>query len=174
METKATRDVVIRSLAVSFWEECLKVVDTPNLRYRVCVVGTPSVGKSSIIPLLIRMLLDKKQTVVYLCRTPSKLSNYYKFTPLTDKTIHTEVYPESINPKQIPNFYFNRDIYFIVDPGKTKDSCGPLDGFDPKTIFVSSPDEGHWGGSEFEKARHDVSGEFRYFPVWTLEELLNA
>jgi hypothetical protein len=81
---------------------------------------------------------------------------FYKFTPLRDQTIDVEVYPERFSSRDILNFYANDNICFITDPGKTKDNCGPPDDFDPKTII--SPDEGHWGGSEFIKQR-DYSSE---------------
>jgi hypothetical protein len=41
-------------------------------------------------------------------------------------------------------------------------------------LIVSSPDEGHWGESEFAKRRDDVCGRFMYFPIWELEELQMA
>jgi hypothetical protein len=69
-------------------------------------------------------------------------------------------------------------VYYIVDPNKTKDSCDPKDDFKPKVIIVSSPNDLHWGGSEFDKERDDevaVSGGlFCYYPLWTLEELLDG
>ena len=38
-ETDITRNVVIREMSERFWKSCLKVVDTPNDRYRVCAVA---------------------------------------------------------------------------------------------------------------------------------------
>jgi hypothetical protein len=46
--------------------------------------------------------------------------------------------------------------------------------FKGRFILVSSPDERCWGESEFLKARGDTSGAFRFFPMWSLDELLAA
>ena len=61
-----------------------------------------------------------------------------------------------------------------VDPGMTKDSCNPATTFLPKVIIVASPDDRHWGESEFRKMRDGVGGFFLYYPLWKLEELLSA
>ena len=39
--------------------------------------------------------------------------------------------------------------YYIVDPGNTKDDCNPPVEFLGKVIIVTSPDDGHWGGTSF-------------------------
>jgi hypothetical protein len=39
---------------------------------------------------------------------------------------------------------------------------------------VTSPDEKHWGGTEFSKYRDGVAGVFMYYPLWSLDELLAA
>lgn len=37
-------------------------------------------------------------------------------------------------------------VYYVVDPGLTKDSCNPNIDFKGKVIIIASPDDGHWGG----------------------------
>lgn len=87
-----------------------------------------------------------------------------------------------INVQVIPEEKFQRtsakfnhpSTYYVVDPGKTKDSCDPPNIFQGKVIIVASPDEGHWGGSEFLKQRGNIKGLFMFMPVWSLSELLAA
>jgi hypothetical protein len=38
-------------------------------------------------------------------------------------------------------------------------------------IIVASPDERHWGESEFSKERGIPGGTFRYFPLWSWDEI---
>jgi hypothetical protein len=68
----------------------------------------------------------------------------------------------------------NVSIYYVVDPGQTKDNCNLDVDFKGKVIIVASHDEGHWGGSEFLKQRGTIKGLFMFMPVWSLDELLNA
>lgn len=65
-------------------------------------------------------------------------------------------------------------VYYVVDPGLTKDSCNPNIDFKGKVIIIASPDDGHWGGSDFIKMRRSVGGTFLFLPVWSLNELINA
>lgn len=173
LETETTFNLVIRSFTMEFWRSCISIVDTPEESIRVCVVGTPGIGKSSMIPLLIRMLLKAKKQVVYICRSLSKLSWFYEFTPGENQIVDVNVYPEAVGPFSLPSLQ-TVETYYIVDPGNTKESCCPEVNFLPKTIIVSSPDSGHWGGSEFGKRRGNTKGRFMFFPIWTLEELLDA
>ena len=45
--------VIIRSITREFWKLCIQ----QSKKYRVCAIGTPGIGKSTSIPVLIRMLL---------------------------------------------------------------------------------------------------------------------
>jgi hypothetical protein len=80
---------------------------------------------------------------------------------------------EAVNYFSIPSLQ-TAETYYIVDPSNTKKSCCPEVDFLPKTIIVSSPDSRHWGGSAFGKRRENTYGQFMFFPIWTLKELLNA
>lgn len=173
-ETKSNRTIVIREMSEQFWDSCLEVVNTPNYRYRVCVVGTPGTGKSSSIPLLIRMLLLRYETatVVYILRKIKGSEWYYEFKR-EGNVVNAAVYNGTLFDSDIPSLS-ESSTYFIVDPGDTTYSCGPPADFFPKTILVSSPDERHWGGSAFSKRRDIVKGVFKYYPIWTLNELIGA
>jgi hypothetical protein len=173
LETKTTFNLVIRSFAMEFWKSCISIVDTPEASIRVCVVGTPGIGKTSMIPLLIRMLLKAKKQVVYIYRSSSKSSWFYEFTPGENHIVDVNVYPEAVNYFSIPSLQ-TAETYYIVDPSNTKKSCCPEVDFLPKTIIVSSPDSRHWGGSAFGKRRENTYGQFMFFPIWTLKELLDA
>ena len=175
LETGEARDIVIRDISEPFWQACIDTCETENKRYRVCAVGTPGIGKSTNTPFLIRMLLKKGKTVVYLVRTEKGKGWCYEFIPSKDlsMTPTCNVYPESMDPDGIPSL-LSPETYYIVDPGKTKDNCDPATTFLPKVIIVASPDDRHWGESEFRKMRGSVGGVFLYYPLWKLEELLSA
>jgi hypothetical protein len=168
-------NVFLRKITVPFWQACIDLVDMPDARYRVCAVGSPGIGKTTCTPVLIRMLLKRQATVVYLIRSLEKDFFYYEFIPNANGSVTTNVYPEEEGKRNIGSLN-SKLTYYVVDPGKTKDSCDPGDNFQAKVIIVASPDSRHWGGSEFRKARlpGPVMGFFKYFPVWELSELLAA
>jgi hypothetical protein len=173
LETGEKSSIVVRSVTPLFWNACIDLVDTPDKRYRVAALGTPGIGKTKSTPILIRILLERKITVVYHIRTLKETGWYYEFVPnKTNKNITANIYSEARKLPTIPSLE-NQSTYYIVDPGKTKDSCDPPDDFLPKSILVTSPDEGHWG-SAFDKRRDNVLGCFKIYPVWSLEELVLA
>jgi hypothetical protein len=143
LETGDQVTIVIRSITEPFWQACIDTVDTLDKRYRVCVVGTPGIGKTTATPILIRMLLKKEHTVVYLIRTANKSGWYYEFTPNKESdTTTTKLFRERKVGEDIASLFYS-STYYVVDPGKTKDSCDPEDTFKAKVILVSSPDECH-------------------------------
>lgn len=96
LESGELQDIVIRNITELFWQACINTVNTPNKRYRVCAVGTTGTGKTTSTPILIRMLLKEKRTVVYLPRTEMEDEWYYEFK-YNNKTndIVSKVYPEA-------------------------------------------------------------------------------
>ena len=182
LETAEWGDIVVRNITESFWRACIDKVNTPDMRYRVCAVGTPGIGKTTSTPILIRMLLKAGHTVVYLIRAKRTAGWYYEFKRVATSNVdavnvavevEVNVYPETLPYFEIDSLR-NPSTYFVVDPGVTKDDCVPDHLFLAKVILVSSPDEGHWGESEFSKRRDKVEGFFKYFPLWSLEELQSA
>jgi hypothetical protein len=173
LETGKEQDIVIRRITKPFWEECIRLLDVRELDYRVCAVGTPGTGKTTSTPFLIRMLLKRGDTVVYHVRTKQLTGWYYEFVPQPDDSVAINVYAEITPINDIVSLK-KRSTFYIVDPAETKDSCSVGAYFQPKLLIVSSPDEGHWGESEFFKRRHNVVGVVRYFPLWDLQELLVA
>jgi energy-coupling factor transporter ATP-binding protein EcfA2 len=173
---EALQNVVLRSITEDFW---LKVIQATE-RQRVCALGTPGIGKSTTSYILIRLLLQAKKKVVYHHRYGGDKKNYfvYFFTPSTGKSdnIDVKVIAEPDFDSSDPSVD-NESTYYIVDPGQTKDSCNPAARFKGKVVIVTSPDECHWGAREFIKkigAGKQFPGTFRYFPVWTLQEILAA
>jgi len=167
LERGVVRDIFIRSCTISFWQAC---VDTANSGSRVCAVGTAGIGKTTTIPILIRLLLQNGSTVVFLVRSVDRTSFYFEFTParLQDGSYSTSanVYPEKDGMYTIHSLQFD-GTYYIVDPGDTVKSNNPALMFKPKTIIVASPDGKHWGGPAFTKRQ----GKFLFLPIWTLQEL---
>jgi hypothetical protein len=174
LESGRKRTIVVRTITKDFWNECIKVVDTDTAFYRVAAIGTPGIGKTTSTAILIRMLLERKKTVVYLIRSKEKKRWYYEFVPNTfNSSITAKVYREYLGEDDILSLQ-EQSTYYIVDPGETKDSCDPPVDFLPKYILITSPDERHWGESEFEKERNGSEGWFKIYPSWSLEELLLA
>ena len=87
-------NVFLRKITVPFWQACIDLVDMPDAHYRVCAVGSAGIGKTTCTPVLIRMLLKRQATVVYLIRSLEKDFFYYEFIPNANGSVTTNVYPE--------------------------------------------------------------------------------
>jgi hypothetical protein len=178
LEDGRLSDIVIRNITEPFWQACIDMVDESNerKRLRVCAVGTPGIGKTTSIPILIRMLLKEGHTVVYLVRTTEEKTEwYYEFTSNKENnTCTANVYPESAELWYTYDVLFDSSTYYVVDCGKILNDSNPASDFVPKVILVASPDERHWGESEFVKERDGDKGFFKYIPLWSYNELLCA
>ena len=166
-------NIILREDTEPFWKECFKVA----IKHRVCAVGSPGIGKSTTTPVLIRLLLQKGKTVVFLVRTESRESWYYQFVPERNgnvTTVTTTLFSEGMHPSDIPSL-LDPETYYIVDPDMTQDSCNPSAMVTAKVIINASPDSRHWGNNEFGKKRDaPPSGVFRYYPLWSLVEVCKA
>ena len=67
-----------------------------------------------------------------------------------------------------------RDTYYLIDPGRTESNCVPSNEVEARVVLITSPSSANWGGSNFEKKRDILNGEFIYDSLWTLDELLAA
>jgi hypothetical protein len=161
--------VILRNITDAFWDACIEVGDVPGVSFRVAAIGTPGIGKTTSTPLVIRKLLKIGKTVVYHVRSDKGTKWIYEFIPEGD-TYRAEVFPEKSGLEFIPSLR-QSSTYYIVDPGKTKDNCDPDASFRPSVIVVAAPDERHWGGSSFTKSVRGVKGLFKYYPVWSEEEI---
>lgn len=169
--TDHTSDVVIRDDDLNFWSDIIATLENPKKRNRAAVVGTPGIGKTTTSVFAIRLLLKAGKTVVYLYRTPDKSNHYIQLTPQpgTDN-VAVEHFPETTAATDIPALR-NKETYYIVDPGQTKENCNPEGGVMGRVIIVASPDERHWGSGFPKKEPGRDPGMFRYFPPWTLAQL---
>jgi GTPase SAR1 family protein len=172
LETGSPRDIVLRTITEPFWN---KVIDATE-KCRVCVVGTPGVGKTTITPILIRLIFERMQklqkavTVIYNVRSITEKGFVFIFTSSgTHGKINTEAIPQKIFAE---TNYNDKSTFYVVDPGLTKNNCNPPIFFKGRVIIVASPDERHWGESSFGKEFDDTVGMFMYFPAWNLCELL--
>jgi hypothetical protein len=177
LESGRPLDVVIRKVTRPFWQACIDAADTPRERIRVCAVGTSGIGKTACTSLLIKMLLERQTKVVYHVRTLRKCGWIYEFIPGYRgggaSSVVTNVYPERTAWSSIPTMD-DPSAYYVVDPGNSTDSCNPPCLFRPKVIIVASPDARHWGDRQFVKRRVNSYGTRTYFPLWELDELLQA
>jgi hypothetical protein len=167
-------NVIVRNITVKFWKSCIEKVDTPGQRYRVAAVGTRGIGKTYSTAVLIRLLLEEGRTVVYHVRTKGKHGWLFEFSGRAGGGPYSaRVYPENILRECISSLRLD-STYYVVDPGGTKQSCSPPSAFRPKVIIVTSPDSRNWGQNNFTKARNLVQGFFKFYPVWSLDELVDA
>jgi hypothetical protein len=172
LENGNKRDVILRGTTIDFWNQCVEYLYDTRYQARLCVVGTPGIGKTTSTAFAIRTLLQNNKTVVYHIRGNHSTGWYYEFVPkrnvlVTQVTV--KAFPECTSIRNIPSLRRSTTCY-IVDPGETKDSCSPSC-FAPKFMLVASPDDRHWGGSDFTKKRSKTRSEFKFFPVWNLEEI---
>jgi hypothetical protein len=165
-------NIILRSTTEAFWEACILTADQGH---RVCAIGSPGIGKSTTTPVLIKLLLGKGVTVVYLKRTRNKSGFYYQFTPNVATGVpDVMLFSEETTDTDIEALKQNT-TFFIIDPDKTADTCDPSVFVMAHVIINASPANGHWGGNEFAKARGGyVGGLFLFFPLWSLVELLAA
>ena len=170
LETDDRYDVVIRKVTQPFWEECIRVASTPKENFRVCALGTPGIGKTSSTPFLIRILLEQKRTVVYHIASSDYI---WEFSWTNGKRYNVKVYSKDTSFRAIP-ILLKPSTFYVFDPGNTDATCVLDPARKARTIIVSSPNEGHWGGKEFEKLRGTLIGFFRYLPMWSLHDILKA
>lgn len=167
-------NVVIRIADNEFWTNCITELNDPNKRDRVAVVGTPGIGKSTTAFYLIKLLLERRDTVVYVRRSVDQVLHYVQLTPSNDDDAEVQIhlFPESTKQTEIDALY-DPETYFIVDPGQTKTNCNPEGDVAARVVIVASPDERHWGGNAFSK-KDEIGngGMFPYFPHWSFTELL--
>jgi hypothetical protein len=173
LETGIKGDVILRRMANDFWDECMKFLDDPRYQPRLCVVGTPVIGKTAWTAFPIRMLLKQGKTVVYHIRGSDSSGWYYEFVPGRDTFVGVNVYPAIVGIRKIASL--NRcSSFYMVEPRDTKDNC-IREVLAPKSIvIVASPVGSRCGESELTKNRDKTRTAFRSFPVLDLEEVLLA
>jgi hypothetical protein len=174
---QASGIIVVRMIDMAFWKACINAVDSSPSR--VLAFGVPGIGKTTTTPLLIRELLLRGKTVVYLLKSTTKSKWYYQFVPSVKggalESVEADVFDEKLDLCQIPSLRSD-STYYIVDPSATRDDCDPPPGFRAKVIIVSLPDSCHWGASYFGRQRGLVShtGIKMAYPQWSCEELVAA
>jgi hypothetical protein len=181
LETGRPFDVVIRAVTRPFWQACIDAADQPDVECRVCAIGTSGIGKTACTPYLIKMLLERGTTVVYHVRTHREEGWIFEFIPRPGQVdalggkghVDANVYPEKAGRMNIPSLQ-DPSTYYVVDPSNTTDSCDPSCLFRPRVIIVAEPDARHWGDRSFFKRRDTSYGTRKFFPVWELDELLQA
>jgi hypothetical protein len=148
------------------------VVDESDAK-RVCAVGSPGIGKTSTTPILIKKLLSREEdtTVVYIMKS-GDYNWYYQFAKKNGE-IAVSLFPAEHAAGAI-DCLRDKDTYYIVDPGASKDNVNPDVHVTAKVIINASPDSRHWGGNDFTKDTHHDHGTFRYYPMWSLDELIAA
>ena len=165
LESGMERDIVIRDITQPYWEECINMVMRSDMRVRVYALGNPGIGKTISTSFLIRMLFEKKHTVVYRLKS----EDYFWEFEWKNEGYDVAVYPEKDGIRDVGTLC-DASTFYIVDAGIESESCLPESSFNARTIIVSSPDETNWAGG----LGCDGLRMFMYFPNWDLDELLMA
>jgi hypothetical protein len=167
-EGTKTYDVIFHNISKEYWQKVIEETEDNH----VCALGTPGIGKTSTTCVLIRLLLQKKKTVVYHLRTLQKEGMVYIYTPsMINSTVDVDVVDEKDFKANNNN---TSSTYYVVDPGQTKGTCDLGDTFKGKVLILASPDSCYWGDSQFFKGRNNVSGTLLVYPIWSLDELIFA
>lgn len=165
-------NMVLRDEVADFWQQCISMAADGH---RVCAVGNPGIGKSTTMPYLFRLLLKETgDTVVYHYRGSGW---YFHYVVNSVGSVKTTIFPESVAAVDVPGLN-DSSTFYLIDPGKTNDSCDPADSVLASVIICPSCDSSHWGGSEFIKVRSTPMGQrggiMLYMGVWTFEDISNA
>lgn len=174
--SNAHQTVFLSQQHKNFWNAALAECD----RRRVCVVGSPGVGKSTTTAYAIRLLLQRRRTVVYNYRTEKNRFFYLIFIPRAEandqtQTIQVSLVPQTLDPIDVGELA-DPNTYYICDPGVCPDaqktSCDPH-GVAAHVIIVASADSRHWGADEFGKLRPGgrPPGVLMYFPLPAASEI---
>jgi hypothetical protein len=178
LETEGMILILCRHISNEFWKACIERVKTNDISIRVAAIGNPGIGKTTNTPILIRMLYEKGEPVVYQIRTSDKTGLLYEFIPTIDgatkRSVQVTLYPQALPLNKITNLQAIT-TYYIVDPGEMTDSCSRPADFKPKIIIMASPNERHWGQStKFVKRQVKVDGFLMFYPMGSLKQLIAA
>jgi ABC-type glutathione transport system ATPase component len=115
LESNTTCNVVLRSIIQNFWQMVIGATET----YRVCVVGTPGIGKTTTTCILIRLLLTQKKTVVYHVRTERNLSIRLYHQPTQQEILTYKSFRKTSLNVLIQNIITHQFIMWLIR-GKLK------------------------------------------------------
>ena len=160
--------VVLRKEVRVFWEEMAVKLEANN---HVVIIGSPGVGKSSTHPYLLKLLLEKRRPVVFLKRDVDRGGKYYEFLPSRDGSYTAFEYKEKDVDEDTIASLKDHEAFLIIEPLGQRSP--PPAWIKARVALVCSPNRQHYQGME--KTGMDQFGAiFRYFPHWSLDELLEA
>jgi hypothetical protein len=131
--------IVYPKSMATFWDACIGTLNVPGMYFRVAAIGPSGMAMTICTPFIIRKLLEKGHSVVYLLRCKDKGGWYYEFLP-HDGKYTAEAYPERTNLDDVPSL-LSDSTYYIVDTafrGGKKTNCNPPEDFRPKVIIVEA------------------------------------
>ena len=182
---KAAQDIIVRKRTKELYEDCIKTANKTGAR--VSITGNPGIGKTSTLPMLVRMLLEEWPcTVVYELRGHGF---FYEFTSTKSSGTDEFVYTAKVIPviQGEPDHGLHRlkslldkNNALVVDPylgdgGKgRKKNCNPDLWVEARTFISNSADTDHHGGIEgFSKSHpgYPIGGLFRFHPKPEWDEI---
>lgn len=174
LETGVNETVLLRKIVVQLWEHCYEFQQ--QTEFKICIVGTPGIGKTVTTPYFLRHVLKNGKTAGYQVQTYLQDSCYYVFTPTMDGSnlvdVSVDIFPEIWSPHEISSLH-DPDAFLVIDPSHTERSCDTDHYFKGHLLIVSEPDSRHWGGRYFVRSTFSNPGGLEwYMPLWTLDELL--
>ena len=139
----------------------LKLSIHPEMWYRVAAIGTPGIGKTTATPILIRMLLKQGKTVVYLFRSVKEDRLVLRICSWSQQFNCDQRLPRENESMMIFQASELTPPTTLLIQARQRITATLQVTFEPKVILVPSPDSGHWGGTEFTKARDSVCRHFQ-------------
>jgi hypothetical protein len=161
--------VILRQEVREFWR--IVVADLQSGR-NVVAIGNPGLGKTSTSPYLLHLLLATGRPVVYHVRGESPRTGvYYEITPNLNGGHGIRLYQEAeVYQGTIPALG-TKGAYLVIEPHLVREL--PPRWIKCKFALVVSADDRHHKGVE-KSGPYEFSALFRYFPLWSLQELKEA
>jgi hypothetical protein len=142
--------IILRTMTEPFLQECIKQTDS----CRVAAIGNPGIGKSITAFYLMKLILESRAcTLGYKNCSKTNAGFYYEFissrvsapgngpefTVDISQLGSVAVIQELTNAEDIASLK-ERDNFYLIDPGRTTDSCNPDDVVTARVIMVPSHD----------------------------------
>jgi hypothetical protein len=164
----ALRQIFLREPVRAFWEATAAELRAGR---HVVAIGSPGVGKTSTHPYLLRLLMQMRRPVVFLVRGKDCRGTYYEFRPKDEGGYEAfEYHEKDVKMGTIPALT-DSNAFFIIEPAGQLSP--PHYWIKARLALVCAPESAYYKGME-KTGTFEFGAIKRYFPLWSLVELLEA